>query len=144
MTLDVLVINGANLDMLGVRQVDIYGSQTLPEINANLVAFGEERGLVVECYHSNIEGDIINKINSSLHARFIIINAGGFTHTSVAIRDSLLCNGAPFCEVHLSNIYSRESFRKVSLLSDIALGVICGFGELSYMLALQVAVNHLS
>ena len=141
---DILVIHGSNLNILGKRECDIYGTKTLIEINTELVSLANDFGLALECYQSNIEGEIINKIHSNCDTKCIIINAGAFTHTSIAIRDALLSNAALFYEVHISNIYAREHFRHNSFLSDIAQGVICGCGTFGYILALRAAVEYLS
>jgi 3-dehydroquinate dehydratase-2 len=131
----VLVINGPNLNMLGQREKGIYGNMTLEGINEMLMKHGEGKCLL-EFFQSNHEGDIIDMIHRT-DADGIIINAGAYTHTSVAIRDALLSVSKEFVEVHLSNVYKRESFRHKSYLSDIAAGVIAGFGAKSYLFALE-------
>ncbi len=132
----ILVINGPNLNMLGVREPEIYGSLTY----GDLVKFIEETavslGIDVDIFQSNSEGEIIDKIQGVDVIDGILINAGGYTHTSVAIRDALLTISLPVVEVHLSNIFSREDFRKHSYISDIAVGVITGFGEEGYRMGL--------
>lgn len=131
----ILVINGPNLNMLGRREKSIYGDATLDSISADLVKQAEGR-CDLEFFQSNHEGDIIDMIQRT-DAEGIILNAGAYTHTSIAIRDSLLSVKAEFIEVHLSNVYAREPFRHHSYLSDIAKGVIAGFGAESYSLALE-------
>lgn len=134
----VLIINGPNLNLLGRREPHIYGSQTLEQINQCLVTKGTELGVVCECYQSNNEGEIVSRIHAAMgNTDYIIINAGAYTHTSVAIRDALLGVAIPFVEVHLSNVYARESFRHHSYLSDKALAVICGLGAYGYEAALS-------
>lgn len=134
----VLIINGPNLNLLGKREPHIYGSQTLEQINQSLIQKGAELGMVCECYQSNTEGEIVSRIHAAMgNTDYIIINAGAYTHTSVAIRDALLGVAIPFVEVHLSNVYARESFRHHSYLSDKALAVICGLGAYGYEAALS-------
>lgn len=138
MSYKVLVINGPNLNLLGKREPHIYGSQTLDDINQALVTKGSELGLMCECYQSNSEGEIVSRIHEAMgNTDYIIINAGAYTHTSVAIRDALLGVAIPFVEVHLSNVHARETFRHHSYLSDKALAVICGLGAYGYEVALS-------
>lgn len=140
----IAVINGPNLNMLGEREENIYGKISLHEINQKLALLAEQHKCVIDFYQSNIEGELINKIQEyNKKIDFIIINPAAYTHSSVAIRDALLANKIPFIEVHLSNIYARESFRKFSYLSDIAVGVISGLGPHSYYLALNYAIDYL-
>ncbi len=142
----ILVLNGPNLNLLGSREPEVYGSTTLDEINQALVAEAEGRGLSLECLQSNGEHELIARIHAA-HAdgtEFIIINPGAFTHTSIALRDALLGVAIPFIEVHLSNIFAREPFRRHSYLSDIAVGVISGMGAQGYSLALQAAEKRLN
>ena len=136
-----LVINGPNLNMLGQRESGHYGSLTLAEINGKLVEKSAGKA-DLEFFQSNHEGEIVDKIHRSGSFKGIIINAGAYTHTSIAIRDALLAVKIPFIEVHLSNVYSRESFRHTSFLSDIAKGVIAGFGWMSYSLALEFFLSE--
>lgn len=131
-----LIINGPNLNMLGQRESAIYGSLTLEDINANLIEKADGRA-ELEFFQSNHEGAIVDRIQQSSGFDGIIINAGAYTHTSIAIRDALLSVKVPFVEVHLSNVYSREAFRHKSYLSDIASGVAAGFGFMSYVFALE-------
>ena len=135
---NVLVIHGPNLNMLGTREPDIYGHQTLEEIDAALTAQADRQGLHIEIFQSNHEGDIVDKIQQardSFHG--IIINPAAYTHTSIAIRDALSLLKIPVVEVHLSNIYSRESFRRTSMLSGVVTAQISGFGSQGYLLALD-------
>jgi 3-dehydroquinate dehydratase-2 len=136
-----LIINGPNLNMLGTREPDIYGSKTLSDINVECADLAEKLGVKIEFYHSNIEGEIVSKIQGSVvEFSGIIINAGAYTHTSIAIRDALLSAGLPVIEVHISNIFKREGFRHHSYISDVALGMICGLGTDGY----KIALNYMS
>lgn len=145
-TKSVLVLNGPNLNLLGMREPEHYGKLTLDAINAQLKEFAQKNGLSLETFQSNSEAEIVAKIQS--HAvnivDFIIINPAAFTHTSVAIRDALSAIKTPFIEVHLSNVFARESFRHHSYFSDIAVGVISGLGADGYNAALQYAINFLN
>ncbi len=138
----VLVLHGPNLNLLGQRQPEIYGRTTLADINASLVALGHELGVEVETFQSNHEGELVSKIQ---HAQgkyaALLINAGAYTHTSVALLDALLAVGLPVVEVHLSNLYKREEFRHHSYIARAAVGQICGFGADSYLLGLRAAVG---
>lgn len=137
-----LVINGPNLNLLGTRQPDIYGTVTLGEIQNRLEELAKELGVSVEFFQSNHEGGIIDCIHEAMGVfDGIIINPGGYTHYSYAIRDAFSSVNIPFVEVHLSNIHARESFR-ISVLADVAIGQIAGFGALGYELALQAIVRH--
>jgi 3-dehydroquinate dehydratase-2 len=131
-----LVINGPNLNMLGRRESTHYGTLTLTDINTKLIEKADGRA-EMEFFQSNHEGAIIDRIQQASGFDGIILNAGAYTHTSIAIRDALLTVKIPFVEVHLSNVYAREDFRHKSYLSDIAKGVIAGFGWMSYILALE-------
>ncbi len=144
--MDVLVINGPNLNTLGTREPDIYGSVTLPEIEAALIAQGAAAGLSVDTFQSNHEGAIIDRLHAARGdgTRFIIVNPGAFTHTSVAIRDAFAAIAVPFCEVHISNIHAREEFRRHSYLSDLAVGVMFGFGTHGYTLAMDFVTRRLA
>ncbi|MEJ2220804.1 MAG: type II 3-dehydroquinate dehydratase [Desulfobacterales bacterium] len=135
---NILVIHGPNLNMLGTREPDIYGHQTLKEINAALTANAERIGLHIETFQSNHEGDMIDKIQQA-HDSFqgIIINPAAYTHTSIAIRDALSMLSIPVVEVHLSNIYKREHFRQTSMMSAVVSAQISGFGSYGYLLALE-------
>jgi 3-dehydroquinate dehydratase-2 len=139
--MNVLVVHGPNLNLLGQREPDIYGRSTLAEINDAIDGLGRELGVAVECYQSNQEGAIVEKIQESMGTvDAILINPAGLTHTSIVLRDALLATGIRFVEVHLSNIHGREEFRRVSLLADAAVGVVCGFGPESYLLGLRALV----
>lgn len=140
----VLVLNGPNLNMLGVREPATYGSQTLADIEAMCVAEGDALGLEVEARQSNHEGELVTWIQQALGAfGAIVINPGAYSHTSVAIHDALRAVGLPVIEVHLSNIYTRESFRHHSYVSPVATGVICGLGATGYRLALAALAEKL-
>jgi len=140
----ILVLNGPNLNLLGTRQPELYGAVSLKEIEKSLKQLASKLGVELEFFQSNSEGELVDKIQSALGKyQGILINAGAYTHTSIAIRDALLAVKIPFVEVHLSNIFQRESFRHHSFLSDLALGVICGFGARSYFLGLEALVEYL-
>ena len=143
--MQLLVLHGPNLNLLGQREPGLYGSSTLAEINGSLAQQAAELGVELACFQSNHEGALVDRIQqaSADAVAGILINAAAYTHTSVAIRDALLAMAIPFVELHLSNTHAREVFRHRSLLADKALGVICGFGPASYSLALQGLVQHL-
>ena len=142
--MDLLLINGPNLNLVGTREPSIYGSQTLDEIQEELLNFARELDANIKFFQSNSEGEMIDCIQKSVGSiDGILINAGAYTHTSIALRDALLGVAIPFVEVHLSNIYSREEFRHKSFLTDKALGMVCGFGPISYQLALTGIVSYL-
>jgi len=139
-----LVLHGPNLNLLGQREPGLYGSRSLDQINAELRRRAQALGAELECFQSNHEGALVDRIQAALgHCEGLLINAGSYTHTSIALRDALLAVAIPFVEVHLSNVHAREPFRHHSFLADKALGVICGFGPASYSLALQGLVDHL-
>ena len=143
--MDLLLINGPNLNLVGTREPSIYGSQTLEGIQEELLNFAQELEVKLQFFQSNSEGEMIDCIQQSVGSiDGILINAGAYTHTSIALRDALLGVDIPYVEVHLSNIYSREEFRHKSFLSDKALGLVCGFGPISYQLALQGIVSYLN
>jgi 3-dehydroquinate dehydratase-2 len=134
----ILVIHGPNLNMLGQREPDIYGLQSLDEINARLLSLGQKLGLEIETFQSNHEGEIVDRIQLAVGScDGILINPAAYTHTSIAIRDALSLLDIPVVEIHLSNIYKREPFRHKSLIADIAAARISGFGAQGYLLALQ-------
>ncbi len=142
--LRVLLLNGPNLNLLGLREPGLYGSATLAGIEADLGRQAEGLGVILDCFQSNHEGALVDRIHAARgQTDGILINAGAFTHTSIALRDALLAVALPFVELHLSNVHGREPFRHHSFLADKALGVICGFGATSYSLALRGLVAHL-
>lgn len=138
-----MVINGPNLNMLGLREKGHYGEITLDKINDNMLDISKNLGIKINFFQSNHEGEIVTKIQNSRDVDGFIVNLGAYTHTSIAIRDALLAVDKPIIEVHLSNIYKREQFRHKSYVSDIAVGVIAGFKEDSYYLALRALYNLL-
>lgn len=141
-----LVLHGPNLNLLGSREPGIYGAATLETINQSLQARAHAAGLPLDCFQSNHEGALVDRIQAARNdgTRFILINPGAFTHTSVALRDALLAVAIPFIEVHLSNVHAREAFRRHSYFSDVAVGVICGLGAQGYELALDFAIRRLA
>ena len=140
----ILVLHGPNLNLLGTREPEHYGADTLTDIAQRLTSQAAVAGYQLENFQSNAEHELIEKIHSarSDNTDFIIINPAAFTHTSVAIRDALSAIEVPFIEVHLSNVHAREPFRHHSYFSDIAIGMICGLGAQGYELALQAAIKH--
>ena len=141
---DLLVINGPNLNMLGSREPQHYGSSGLDEINQQLASMAQAAAVNLATFQSNAEHELIERIHQAGDQKvdFIIINPAAFTHTSVALRDALLAVAIPFIEVHLSNVYKREAFRQHSYFSDAAVGVISGLGPQGYEYALQAAIHH--
>lgn len=134
----ILVIHGPNLNLLGTREPEIYGAQTLVDVNQRLQALASELGLALESFQSNHEGELVDAIQQARgRVSAIIINPAAYTHTSVAIRDALVGVAIPFVEVHLSNVHQRETFRHHSYMSDVAVGVICGLGIYGYEAALR-------
>jgi 3-dehydroquinate dehydratase-2 len=134
----VLVLHGPNLNMLGRREPSLYGNHTLGQIDKRIEKLARELGLRIETFQSNSEGALVDRIHRAVGAMdAILINAGAYTHTSIALRDALLAAGLPVVEVHLSNVYKRERFRHRSLISDIAVGQVIGFGVNSYLLGLR-------
>ncbi len=140
----VLVIHGPNLNLLGKREPETYGNLTLQQIDERIMKVAQKEGVSVETFQSDSEGELISRIQEAM-GRFdaIVINPGGYTHTSVAIRDAIIAVSIPTVEVHLSNIYKREEFRKKSMLADVAVGQIAGFGVDSYLLGLRAAIGIL-
>ena len=140
-----LVLHGPNLNLLGVREPDIYGRETLADINSQLAQRAQAAGHELAWYQSNAEHELIGRVHQARDEQIaaILINPGAFTHTSVALRDALAAVGIPFIELHMSNVHAREPFRRHSYLSDLAMGVICGFGSTSYVLALEAALAKL-
>lgn len=138
----ILLINGANLNMLGVREPDKYGSESLADIEAEVIAKGQELNVEIHTYQSNIEGEIVDIIQKARGVYDgILINAGGYTHTSVVIRDAISAVNIPTIEIHMTNIHAREEFRHTSLLSGVCCGIVVGFGAKSYILALEGLVD---
>lgn len=142
----ILVLHGPNLNLLGTREPEHYGSVTLSDINMALARMAEGRGVNLEAFQSNHEGALIERIHAARDqgVRAIIINPAAYTHTSVALRDALSAVTIPFVEVHLSNVHAREPFRHHSYFSDLAIGVICGLGHEGYLLALEYLLNKLN
>ena len=141
----ILVVNGPNLNLLGTREPDVYGTLTLEKINEELVLYSQSLGVEIEFFQSNIEGEIVDKIQQSRNdCHGIVINPAAYTHTSVAIRDAIAAVNLPSVEVHISNIHKREEFRKHSFIAPVCIGQIAGFGLDSYKLGLNAVVNFLS
>ncbi len=140
---NILIIHGPNLNLLGVREPEIYGGVTLQDINRNLSRLTENTGVKLDFFQSNAESALIDRVQQTMSdgTDFIIINPAAYTHTSIALRDALAAVKLPFIEVHLSNIYSRESFRQESYFSDLAIGIISGLGAKGYELALEYAMT---
>jgi 3-dehydroquinate dehydratase-2 len=140
----VLLLNGPNLNLLGKREPEIYGAQTLDEIVHELQSQAALQEVELQHFQSNSEGALVDRIHAAMgEADFIVINPAAYTHTSVAIRDALLGVNIPFIEIHISNVHARESFRHKSYLSDVAMGVICGMGVDGYQFALTKAISHI-
>ena len=141
---NILVLHGPNLNLLGSREPDVYGRVTLDEINARLIALAGTNGANLFCFQSNSEAALVERVQQARAdgTQFIVINPAAFTHTSVALRDALAAVGIPFIEVHLSNVFAREAFRKESFFSDLAIGVISGLGAAGYESAVQYALNY--
>ena len=134
-----LVINGVNLNLTGLREQDVYGTASLVQINENITKFVESAGDSVDFYQSNIEGMLVNKLHEAYLSKEyngILLNAGAYTHYSYALRDAIAAIDIPVIEVHMSNVYAREEFRKTSVLSEVCMGSVCGFGAASYLAAL--------
>lgn len=139
----ILILHGPNLNLLGTREPHIYGIRSLADIDRDLVALGDSLGAAVQTFQSNHEGALVDRIQDARldGTNFLVINAGAYTHTSVAIRDAIAGVGLPCIEVHLSNVHKREPFRHASYLSDISVGVICGLGEAGYAAAIRYAAG---
>ena len=141
----ILVLNGPNLNLLGTREPDVYGAATLDGIQAELELLASELGVEIEFYQSNHEGELVDRVQAaSGSVDGILVNPAAYTHSSIALRDAFAAVGIPFVEVHLSNIHAREEFRKHSLLADLAIGCVVGFGSSSYSLGLRALVGTLS
>jgi len=141
---NILVLHGPNLNLLGSREPDVYGRVTLDEINERLLKLAGKNGATLSSLQSNAEAELVGRVQQARAdgTQFIVINPAAFTHTSVALRDALAAVGIPFIEVHLSNVYAREAFRKESYFSDLAIGVISGLGAAGYEFAVQYALNY--
>ena len=142
----ILVLHGPNLNLLGTREPEIYGAATLADIDRLLTQQAQAAGHQLNTFQTNAEHELIDRVHRAKtdDVAFILINPGAFTHTSIALRDALLGVQIPFIELHLSNVHAREPFRRHSYLSDVAVGVICGFGAKSYELALQAAISRVA
>ncbi len=143
--IQLLVLHGPNLNLLGTREPEIYGSVTLADIHAGMEARAKTAGVRLESFQSNHEGELIDRVQSAREqgVDFIIINPAGYTHTSIALRDAFAAVAIPFIEVHLSNVHAREPFRQLSYFSDLAVGVIAGLGAQGYELALEAALARI-
>ena len=141
---NILVLHGPNLNLLGTREPDVYGRVTLKEINERLINLAGKSGANLFCFQSNSEAELVGRIQQARddETQFIVINPAAFTHTSVALRDALAAVAIPFIEVHISNVFAREPFRKDSYFSDLAIGVISGLGATGYEFAVQYALSH--
>lgn len=141
---NILVLHGPNLNLLGSREPDVYGRITLNEINVNLTTLAHSRGASLSCFQNNAEAALVDRVQQAQTdgTEFIVINPAAFTHTSVALRDALAAVAIPFVEVHLSNVFAREIFRKESYFSDLAIGVISGLGAAGYEYAVQFALHY--
>ena len=140
----ILILHGPNLNLLGTREPEVYGSMTLADINSKLLELGSERNAEIKCLQSNHEGALIDALHDArTWASGVVFNPGGYTHTSIALRDAISAIQIPVIEVHLSNVYAREDFRHVSMISAVCKGKITGFGWRSYMLGLRALVDEL-
>lgn len=141
---NILVLHGPNLNLLGSREPEVYGRVTLDEINEKLIALASANSANLFCFQSNAEAELVNRVHQARDdgTHFIVINPAAFTHTSVALRDALAAVGLPFIEVHISNVFAREAFRKESFFSDLAVGVISGLGASGYEFAVQYALHY--
>ena len=142
----ILLLNGPNLNLLGTREPEVYGYESLADIEARLIDTADAGGALVTCIQSNAEHELVDAVHQAklLEVDFVVINPGAFTHTSIALRDALLGVAIPFIEVHLSNVHGREEFRHQSYLSDVAVGVIAGLGSKGYDFALDYALSELA
>ena len=140
----IIILNGPNLNLLGEREKDQYGKMTLKDIENECKIYAEKKNILLSFFQTNIEGELVNQIqNSRKNQDGLIINAGGYTHTSVAIHDALKILKIPIAELHISNVYNREDFRHKSLISKVANGIICGFGADGYLMSLQAIIRLL-
>ena len=140
----ILVVNGPNLNLLGDREPDLYGAVTLDEISRGLDDYGADRGVTIEHFQSNIEGELLDALHGGRgSADGIVLNAGAFTHYSIALRDAIAAIGVPVVETHISNVHAREDFRHTSVIASVCLGVITGFGPTGYRLAVDALIDHL-
>ncbi|MGN1125315.1 MAG: type II 3-dehydroquinate dehydratase [Candidatus Gastranaerophilaceae bacterium] len=141
--MNILILNGPNLNMLGSREPEKYGYTTLSEIEHKLVEYGKKHNTQIDCFQSNIEGELVEAIQKSQDTYDgIVLNAGGYTHTSVAIRDAIASVETPVVEVHLTNVHAREEFRHNSMIAPVCVGQIAGFGENSYILGIDALLNN--
>ena len=142
---NILIINGPNLNLLGEREKDKYGNTSIDQIKKNCLSFSKQHNINLSFFQSNVEGEIVNEIqNARNNQNCLIINAGGYTHTSVAIHDALKILKIPIIELHITNIYKREDFRHKSLISKVANGVICGFGAKGYLMAIEAMKKYIN
>lgn len=141
-TKSILVLNGPNLNLLGTREPEVYGRETLADVESAIQKKAKDLGLAVDCFQSNQEGILVDKIQQAKGKQdVILLNAGAYTHTSIALRDAIAGAGVPTIEVHLSNIHAREEFRHHSMIAPVCVGQICGFGSHGYLLALEAAAQ---
>ena len=140
----IIIVNGPNINLMGKREPGIYGSKTIEDVNALIKNYADENNIKVSFFQSNSEGKLIDYIHENDEAHGILINPGGFTHYSIAIRDAILAVNIPAVEVHFSNIHSREEFRRVSMIAPVCIGQIAGFGYNSYILGLQALLDYLT
>lgn len=145
MAREILVLNGPNLNLLGTREPEVYGSDTLDDIVAGLVRLAGDRGVGVRSIQSNVEGELVGALHAAASDGLLgaVFNPGAYTHTSIALRDAITGTGLPVVETHMSNVHAREEFRHISMLSAVCLGVVVGFGATSYRLALDALLTHL-
>lgn len=139
------IIHGPNLNLLGTREPDVYGHSSLDDVNQQLLRYADSEKVEIDFFQSNSEGELIDYIHQALHDKVdgLVINPGGYTHTSIALRDAIAGVAIPTIEVHLSNVHARESFRQLSYIAPVCVGQVCGFGTFSYQLALQGLLDNL-